>query len=195
MCIRDRLLVSGNDAIVDWVLVEIRDALVPANILTSRAALLQRDGDIVDLDGTSLVRVGVPAGNYHIAVRHRNHLGCMTASPVVVSPTMPLLDFSSTNTPTYGTEARKYSGGKELLWMGDVVWDRTLKYIGTTNDRDPILVRVGGLIPTNTALGYYPEDATLDGVVKYVGGSNDRDPILVNIGGSIPTATRVEQIP
>jgi len=189
------LLVSGNDAIVDWVLVEIRDALVPATILTSRAALLQRDGDIVDLDGTSLVRVGVPAGNYHIAVRHRNHLGCMTTGPVAVSPTMPLLDFSSTGTLTYGTEARKFSVGKELLWMGDVVWDRTLKYIGTTNDRDPILVRVGGLIPTNTALGYYPEDATLDGVVKYVGGSNDRDPILVNIGGSIPTATRVEQIP
>ena len=141
------------------------------------------------------MQFSVAVNDYHIAVRHRNHLGCMTTGPVAVSPTMPLLDFSSTGTLTYGTEARKFSVGKELLWMGDVVWDRTLKYIGTTNDRDPILVRVGGLIPTNTALGYYPEDATLDGVVKYVGGSNDRDPILVNIGGSIPTATRVEQIP
>lgn len=189
------LQTTGNNAVVDWVLVEVRDAITPTTILTARAALLQRDGDIVDLDGTSLVRVGVPAGSYHVAVRHRNHLGCMTASPIAVSTGMAQLDFTSAGTLTYGSSARKTSGSKDLLWMGDVVWDHTLKYIGSSNDRDPILVRVGGTIPTNTLIGYFTEDATLDGVVKYIGSANDRDPILVNIGGAIPTATRAEQIP
>ena len=187
--------VTGNNAIVDWVLVEVRDPFTSTQIITARAALVQRDGDIVDLDGTSLLRVGVTAGSYHIAVRHRNHLGCMTANAIAVASGMSLLDFSIASTLTYGTDARKATAGKQLLWMGDVVWDHTLKYIGTSNDRDPILVRIGGVLPTATVLGYYTEDATLDGVVKYVGTANDRDPILVNIGGIIPTNTRVEQVP
>ncbi|MFZ1686295.1 MAG: PKD domain-containing protein, partial [Flavobacteriales bacterium] len=189
------LQTTGSNAIVDWLLVEVRDPVTPTQILTARAALLQRDGDVVDLDGISLVRVGVASGSYHIALRHRNHLGVMTANPIAVSTGMAQVDFSSSGTLTYGTDARKASGGKQLLWMGDVVWDHSLKYIGTNNDRDPILVRIGGVLPTATVLGYYNEDATLDGVVKYVGGANDRDPILVNIGGTIPTAVRVEQLP
>ncbi|HMQ77881.1 MAG TPA: hypothetical protein PKE21_17295, partial [Flavobacteriales bacterium] len=60
---------------------------------------------------------------------------------------------------------------------------------------DPILVRIGGTVPTNTANGYFPEDVNLNGQVKYAGSANDRDPILVNVGGVVPTNTRVEQVP
>src|SRR5690606_33094564 len=64
----------GADAIVDWVLIELRDHTDPTMIVASRAALLQRDGDVVDLDGTSAVRFNDHApGGYHVAVRHRNH--------------------------------------------------------------------------------------------------------------------------
>ncbi|HMQ77770.1 MAG TPA: hypothetical protein PKE21_16880, partial [Flavobacteriales bacterium] len=70
-----------------------------------------------------------------------------------------------------------------------------VKYAGGGNDRDPILVRVGGTVPTNTANGYFPEDVNLNGQVKYTGSANDRDPILVNIGGSVPTAVRTQQLP
>jgi hypothetical protein len=73
--------------------------------------------------------------------------------------------------------------------------DVELKYTGTTNDRDPILLAIGGTLPTNTIAAYALEDVNMDGVVKYAGASNDRDPILVNVGGSVPTATRTEQLP
>ncbi len=75
--------VTGNDAVVDWVILEIRDAAMPENVIASRAALVQRDGDIVDSDGVSPVKfIGVPTGDYHVAVRHRNHLGVMTNATV-----------------------------------------------------------------------------------------------------------------
>ena len=70
-----------------------------------------------------------------------------------------------------------------------------MKYVGNNNDRDPILARIGGTVPTNTVSGYYNEDVNLDGVVKYVGANNDRDITLQNIGGTMPTAVRMEQMP
>ena len=81
------------------------------------------------------------------------------------------------------------------LWSGNTLWDNELKYTGSNNDRDPVLVRIGGTVPTNTVLGYYRDDVNLDGVVKYTGSDNDRDPILVNIGGTVPTQVRTEQLP
>jgi hypothetical protein len=89
----------------------------------------------------------------------------------------------------------KNVNGSMVMWMGDVSADGTIKYTGVNNDRDPILVRIGGLVPTNTALGYFPEDVNLDGTVKYTGVNNDRDPILVNIGGTIPTNVKIGQVP
>ncbi|MBK7753122.1 MAG: hypothetical protein IPI41_11140 [Flavobacteriales bacterium] len=76
-----------------------------------------------------------------------------------------------------------------------MVHDKVLKYAGSGNDRDPILVRVGGFTPNNTEVLYCNEDGNLDGVVKYAGVRNDRDPILVNIGGITPNNTRQEQLP
>ena len=37
----------GGNSIVDWVVVELRDKRDVANVLHTRAALLQRDGDVV----------------------------------------------------------------------------------------------------------------------------------------------------
>ena len=73
--------------------------------------------------------------------------------------------------------------------------DAALRYVGSANDRDPILVTVGGSVPTNTAAGYLVTDVNMDGRVLYVGQGNDRDPILSNIGGSVPTNTRAQQLP
>jgi len=70
-----------------------------------------------------------------------------------------------------------------------------IKYTGGNNDRDPILQRIGGVSPTATLPGYWPEDVTLDGLVKYTGAGNDRDRLLLTIGGSVPTNTRSEQLP
>ncbi len=189
------LSVTGNNAIVDWVLVELITGPLPATVLASRSALIQRDGDVVATDGVSPVTFNAPAGSYNIALRHRNHFGCMTAVPVALSSAPTTLDLTSSAVTTYGVNARKAVGGFQVLWSGNVVRDNALRYTGGANDRDPILVRVGSTTPNNTASGYLQEDVNLDGLVRYTGASNDRDPILVNIGSTTPNNVRTEQIP
>ena len=73
--------------------------------------------------------------------------------------------------------------------------DATLKYVGVDNDRDPILVAIGGSVPTNVISGYLLTDLDLDGTVKYTGAGNDRDLILTNIGGLNVNFVRNEQLP
>ncbi len=186
---------TGNNAIVDWVFLQLRGTTAGYPVIATRCALVQRDGDVVDMDGSSAVAFTASAGNYHVAVLHRNHLGAMTATTRALSGTATTVDFTVAATTTYGTEARKTIGSALVLWAGNCNADNTLAYTGAPNDRDPILVRIGGSVPTNTVIGYYLEDVNMDGVVSYTGTLNDRDPILVNIGGSVPTAVRQAQLP
>ncbi|MBK6540055.1 MAG: hypothetical protein IPG10_01975 [Flavobacteriales bacterium] len=185
----------GGNAAVDWVLLELRDPQNPATVVASKSAIVQRDGDVVDADGTNLSGFGPdPEGSYYLSVRHRNHLGVMTATPIDLSQRQ-LIDFAVFSTATYGVNARKLNGGRSTLWSGDVNFNGQVKYAGGSNDRDPILVRIGGTVPNNTVNGYYQEDVNMNGVVKYAGSANDRDPILVNIGGITPNAVRNAQVP
>ncbi|MBK9175274.1 MAG: putative Ig domain-containing protein [Flavobacteriales bacterium] len=189
---------TGSNAIVDWAVVELRSSGNPSTVVATRSALVQRDGDVVATDGSSAVSFPVAPGNYHVALRHRNHLGAMTAATVVLGASAAAVDFRSAALATYGTGARKSITGAfpvQALWAGDATFNGELKYVGEFNDRDPILLRIGGSVPTNTVTGYHPEDMNLDGTVKYVGDGNDRDPILQNIGGSVPTNTRTGQLP
>jgi glucose/arabinose dehydrogenase len=187
--------VTGNNAIVDWVRVELRPTAQPQLVAATAQGLVQRDGDVVAADGISALTFRVGSGSYHVVVRHRNHLAAMTASGVALSTTAATVDFRSGTTLTYGTNASKTIGSVRALWAGNTLADGTLRYIGASNDRDPILVRIGGSIPTASATGYFGEDVSMDGTVLYVGAGNDRDPILVNIGGSLPTAVLAQQLP
>lgn len=187
---------QGAGAIIDWVLVELRDAQDPAQIVATRSGLLRADGWIADMDGSSPLRfLGTPMGQYFLAVRHRNHLGIMSEAPLFLGSQAIPIDFTGPNYGTFGTAAQKEVGGKRMLWAGDADSDGVIKYVGEGNDRDPVLVAIGGNVPTNVVTGYAREDINLDGLVKYVGESNDRDPILVNIGGSVPTSIRAAQLP
>ncbi len=186
---------SGADAIVDWVWLELRDGSTPTTVVAARPALLQRDGDVVELDGFRPVAMGVANGPYRPVVRHRNHLGVMTAGTLVLGSPPTAVNFTLPATITYGTDARKNISGVMVLWAGNVIGDAAVKYTGLFNDRDQILNKIGGSVPTITVSGYWPEDVNLNGVVKYTGLFNDRDPILVNIGGAVPTNVRVEQLP
>jgi len=189
------LAVSGNNAIVDWVLVELRGTSSPYAVVETRAGLLQRDGDIVAVNGTSALGFCVNPGNYRIAIRHRNHLACMSGSSFALSSTATSIDLTTSTTITYGTNARKISGNKMLLWAGNTEPDQELLYTGQNNDRDLILLTIGGITPTNSVTGYLLADVNLDGTVLYTGQNNDRDIILTNIGGVVPTATVLEQMP
>jgi len=189
------LAVSGPNAIVDWVLFEVRDALDPTLVLSRQAALLQRDGDVVGTNGQFPLIVQVDRPSAYISVRHRNHLGAMTAAPISLQPFDVVLDMGASTTATYGTEACAEEAGVALLWEGDVNRDGQLKYTGAANDRDPVLQTIGGSVPTQVTSGYASTDVNLDGLTKYAGVINDRDLILVNIGGLVVTHVRHAQLP
>ncbi|MCB0767294.1 MAG: hypothetical protein KDB95_08805 [Flavobacteriales bacterium] len=188
--------VTGDDAIVDWVVVEIRSTNAPYSVIATRSALLQRDGDVTATNGTGPLIFNLPAGPYRIAIRHRNHLGCMTNAAISLGSTNTLVDFTMSATSTYGTDARSSVGGRMVLWPGDGNGDGMVKYAGSANDRDRVLVAIGGMVPTNVVSAVYdPRDIDLNGQIKYTGGTNDRDHILQSIGGMIPTAVRTAQLP
>ncbi|HEY0977298.1 MAG TPA: hypothetical protein VGE21_07485 [Flavobacteriales bacterium] len=189
------LTITGNNAIVDWVVVELRNNSTPSAVVASAPALLQRDGDVVGTNGTSPLSLAISSGTYRLAIRHRNHLGAMTLNGVPLSSVTTVVDLTDPATVTFGTDAQKTIGGVRALWMGDTNFNGSLAYTGSGNDRDPILVSVGGIVPTNTVPGYLPADVDLNGVASYTGANNDRDPILVNIGGIVPTNTRLQQLP
>lgn len=191
---------AGNDALVDWVVVELRSALPPYAVVHSKPAPLQRDGDVMDLDGAGYVSFPLANGDYRIAVRHRTHHGIMSSTALALSSNpladASLADFRTGTASTYGTSARYFNGAVWCQWSGDVTRNGTIAYTGAGNDRDPILVAIGGSTPTATTTGQYrSEDVNMDGMVKYTGANNDRDIILQNIGGSTPTNTRQEQLP
>ncbi|MBL7939080.1 MAG: hypothetical protein JNL43_06965 [Flavobacteriales bacterium] len=189
-----RLTTTGDNAIVDWVLVELRSASNPSTIVATQSGVITRAGEVQSTTGSD-IRLSVTNGSYFVALRHRNHLGVMTAAATALTAAPTTIDFSLASTPTYGTQARKTLGARQLLWAGEVVRDRNVMYTGGGNDRDVILQVIGGIVPTNVANGYLQADGNLDGKVKYTGAANDRDLILSTIGGVVPTNVRPEQLP
>ncbi len=191
------LAITGVNAVVDWVVVELRSATNPAILIESRPALVQRDGDVMAPNGQSWMSFSSPAGSYHVAIKHRAHLAIRTAAPVALGQANLGLNFRLSST-TYGTNATKDLGATfgSGLWPGDSNGDGMLKYTGSANDRDPILVAVGGSNPNNV-LGpvYDRRDTNMDGAVKYTGTNNDRDVVLSNLSPGGPNDIRMQQVP
>ncbi|MEM9260611.1 MAG: BspA family leucine-rich repeat surface protein, partial [Bacteroidota bacterium] len=106
------LNVTGSDAVIDWVLLELRDANDPSIVLHTRAALLHSDGDVVDVAGgsTPVVFPLATPGAYHVSVRHRNHLGIRTASALTVGANTAY-DFTTASSQAFGTEPMVQVGG------------------------------------------------------------------------------------
>ena len=195
------LQVSGNNAVVDWVRLELRTGDAQNSQLVSvRHALLQRDGDIVDVNGSSPVSFPVGAGAYWVVLRHRNHLAVMTAAPVQLSVTPTTLDFRAPTTACYTRPSpnsdapRRTVGSTRTLWTGNITADDRVKYAGAGNDRDALLVLLGGQ-PNTVNASYTVHDVNLDGFAKYTGSGNDRDPILITVGSTTPNGVRIQQVP
>ncbi|WP_379967772.1 Ig-like domain-containing protein [Epilithonimonas sp. UC225_85] len=193
----------GNNSIVDWVLVELRSATDPTVIIDTRAGLLQRDGDIVDVDGTSCLKFKTDANaSYYVAVRHRNHLGAMTATPVVFNSASTQADL--TTLALYKKSGAKENpaftvGGANALWAGDLNQDGLILLSGSSggSDNDSKVISEAILNnPGNTfhALGYSYKaydnaDANMNGFVRYSNAGNDlliiNKNILENSAGNI----------
>jgi len=179
--------VGTADAIVDWVFVELRDPMDSTSIFQTIAALVQRDGDVVDAStGDPIVLVNPPL-SFFVSVKHRNHLGAMKNSPVPTISDTAAIDFTTMalnefyTQPGYENLAVTTESGKRVLWAGNGNKDIKPKYDGAENDR----IIVGNNVLTdvlNTQLtlnhsntfGYHQGDINMDGQVKYDGLDNDR---------------------
>ena len=188
-------LVTGPNAIVDWVWLELRDKTNNTVVLATRSALVQRDGDIVDLDGTSAVLFPDSyADDYFVLVRHRNHLGAMTAAAVNLAGAH-FVDFTVATQPTFGATA---TSARKLIKTATygLIAGNTLPKIGggyqiiynnADNDRASILTAVGASTPLNTVYNVYMlQDVNMDRKVRYNNAGNDRVIILNNVGASTP---------
>jgi len=191
-------------AIVDWMVVELRSAQNPATVVYSKPVLIKKDGRVHDknfydqISGALDENLNFPvaAGDYHVVLRHRNHLAIMTATAIPLDAEPEMLDLRTAAVSTYGTNARVNLNGVMALWAGDATGNGTVKYTGAGNDRDPILTAVGSTTPNNSVSNAYDRrDTNLDGVIKYTGSANDRDIILTNVGSTTPNNTRTQQLP
>jgi hypothetical protein len=209
-----------DNSIVDWVHVKLR----PASNLTggmpygSKYCLIQRDGDIVDVDGVSPVSFPcVCPGSYYVEVDHRNHLAVMSANPMMLSSsstnqidfTIPATSWVSPQYPNGMTNPPVYViNGVAVMWGGDTKNDKNVRFNGGHpsfsyptvlaggNDKEVILAHIFQPSPAcgqgnNNILyrAYKNSDANMDGKVKYNNPENDKDFILSNILLSAPTAT------
>lgn len=181
------LEVVGNDAVVDWVFVEIRDARATDEVLATQSALVQRDGDVVNVYGNEVLYFPtLPEGNYVVALRHRNHLGIITDAPLFLnSIEPPLSDFTDMGLSVLGwVEAGKLLDSKRMLWAGDLNGDRSVIYQGPNNDIFYLFSRVMSDPGNATNLanfiskGYDRNDFNLDGNIIYQGPNNERAAVL-----------------
>ncbi len=161
---------TGNDAIVDWVWVEIRDSADGTTVITSTSALVQADGDIVDVDGLSLLSIDVPFGNYYLMISHRNHLGVLSASTVSLAGGTMSLDLTGNSALVEGgTNGIKDMGdGSFAIFAGDFNGD------GQVQNTDKNAVE-----PLRGISGYENADIDMNGEVQNTDLNNILNP---NIG-------------
>ena len=209
---------TGDNAIVDWVFVQLRDATNNTTIIEQQSALLQRDGDIVATDGTGTLQFNAPAGNYFIVIKHRNHLGVMSANTVALANIITRLDFSDGSTVAFGTDALTTFGMPSNtlgLWAGDATGDGRLNYLGGLSEVPSIRSQVfndpdnsifgGPAVATYQSIGYSTADINMDGVSVYSGSGSDVTFIRNNIfnnpsnsvfgGPAVATFVFTQQLP
>ena len=189
------LAVTGANAIVDWVFVELRSAADSTVIVDSRAALVQRDGDIVDLDGVSPVTFGTANAvtSYFVSVRHRNHLGVMSATALPIGLTPLVVDFRKASAATFRINTNVQSQAQVVveqgraLWAGNATQNNEVVYQGTGNDVNVVFQTVVSsnanvfLSPFFKLKEYNRGDINMDGEVIAQGTGNDVEFIYNNI--------------
>jgi hypothetical protein len=92
--------IEGNNAMVDWVFVELRNE-ANTELILGLSAILQRDGNVV-LNAEDLAPI--KAGSYNLAVYHRNHLGIITANAITMGQ-------GATTTVDFTTDVTLVAGG------------------------------------------------------------------------------------
>jgi len=114
-----------NADVVDWILIELRDAVngpsaLPATIIEQQAVFILDDGSLVRLDGYSNPTFNsVPIDHLFLVIKHRNHLGIMTAIPITESGGLYDYDFTTGAGQAYNSGQKHLGGGIYGMFAAD----------------------------------------------------------------------------
>ena len=197
---------NGSNSVVDWVVIRLRDKTNPMNIIAERAALVQRDGNVVEVDGVNPVQFpALPCDDYFIEIEHRNHLSIGSDIPVPICTTPVMVDFTDPAFPKFGLDPVRNVMGKDVMWAGNTNGDDLVRFAGKQTDVNQISEEnwfcTGSFGPGTPCLGQYsPADTNMDGNIDYNLPSTDVDVIEDNImnhpgnGGGSPTFPIIAQL-
>ena len=188
--------VNANKNVVDWVYLELRNtSATPTTLLQTRAALLLRDGSIVDIDGVSPVYFkNVDAGTFNIAVRHRNHLGLRTGAPASLAllSSPATLDYT-VNTNNLSNFGALLAAGTYGMYAGNVNLNGNIRVSGPTpaiSDFEQLKAILGASPLINNA--YSEGDVNMNRVVRVSGPTpaiSDFE-YMKSVLGSLPLITQ-----
>jgi hypothetical protein len=172
-----------NQDIVDWVLVELRDAIsasqaTSSTIILRKAGFILSDGHIRDIDGSANLQLLFNIQhNLYIVVHQRNHLSVMSANSLIKSLDTYTYDFSTSSNQVYGSVAghKQLASGRWGMIGGDGNKD------GTVDDLD----KSGSWNGNAGQEGYLESDYNLDAQAD----NRDKDDIW------LPNAGRGCQVP
>jgi len=201
--------VTGNNAIVDWIWIELRAANDNQKLVNGKSGLLQRDGDVVDVDGVSEIIMTAAPTNYFVVVKHRNHLGAMSDSTIALNETTAtFVDFTNSGFSTFGNHAQVIlSSGDTALWAGDTNAMNRIRFLGADSSistiKDLVLADPNNGFESISylSLGYFNTDLDLSRGSKYTGSGNDTNIVRDNVlshpsnGFGSPTYTIIETVP
>jgi len=195
--------VTGQNAIVDWVFIELRSKSSNTTVVATRSGLLQRDGDVVDLDGINGLRFpGIAIDSYYVVVRHHRHLGAMSKfaqSPLQLTTlvnfttsALQTFDFGSTHAnPVDYTGLAQKSGvklGYMALWAGDFDANGKVKNDNPGDDLNLLTYYVlyypnNGNINANYdfAFGYLPGDFDMNSKAKFDNPDDDKNMLYAQV--------------
>jgi hypothetical protein len=112
--------------VVDWLLVELRDAADSSVIVAQTAVFLLADGTVIDTAGTATASFSVEPAAYFVAIRHRNHAAVRSLNPIDLSGGSGTWDIRTDDTDIYGTVNVKQDGSNYLLYGGDGTADNDI---------------------------------------------------------------------
>ncbi|MCF8367614.1 MAG: PKD domain-containing protein [Bacteroidales bacterium] len=146
--------------VVDWVLVDLRDAAtaasaIPATSIGKQAAFILSNGSIVGLDGSSDLTFSVTVSqNLYAAVWQRNHIGIMSNNAIAPSGSQYNYNFTTGVNQVYGGSNghKQLVSGKWGMFSGDGNPDGMVN----NSDKSTLWENQAG---TN---GYIPSDYNLD---------------------------------
>ncbi len=155
-----------NTNIVDWILLDFRDALSASEATAStsigrQAAFLLNDGSIVGLDGFSKPRIYKNFDhNFFLVIYHRNHLPVMNLNALLNQVDTYSYDFTSSPDQVYGNETAEKNLGNNTWGM--ITGDADANGQIDNTDKNE------GWLPEINLSGYLNGDFNMDGQITTV---------------------------